>query len=127
MRHTSLFAIFPLACFIDSSFSPSFRCNDESYQAISSPLTEALAISHYNRFTLRMFWEIVVTLLEVWACVFSVFGNSVVIYVMSREKKLRRKSNYYVISVAIADLLVGLVVIPFSFFAVKSLIHVLMS
>lgn len=127
MRHTSLFAIFPLACFIDSSFSPSFRCNDESYQAISSPLTEALAISHYNRSTLRMFWEIVVTLLEVWACVFSVFGNSVVIYVMSREKKLRRKSNYYVISVAIADLLVGLVVIPFSFFAVKSLIHVLMS
>lgn len=64
--------------------------------------------------------EIVFVSLEVWAFVFSVVGNSVVIYVMSREKKLRRKSNYYIISVAIADILIGLVGIPCSIYMVKS-------
>lgn len=36
--------------------------------------------------------------LEVLAFVFSVFGNLVIIYVMTRERKLKRKSNYYIIS-----------------------------
>lgn len=63
--------------------------------------------------------EITFTLLEVWAFVFSVFGNSIVIYVMTRQKKLRRKSNNYIISVAAADLLIGLVGIPCSIYMVS--------
>lgn len=51
------------------------------------------------------------TLFAVWAIletvvvVISIFGNSVVIYVMSSERRLRKKSTYYVISIAAADFL----------------------
>lgn len=58
-------------------------------------------------------------ILAVSAFVLSVFGNFVVIYVMTRERRLRKKSNYYIISVALADLLIGLLGIPFSAYAVK--------
>lgn len=68
--------------------------------------------------------EVIFATLEVWAFVFSVFGNSIVIYVMSREKKLRRRSNYYIVSVAIADFLVGLIGIPCSIYMVDSFIFV---
>lgn len=67
---------------------------------------------------LRVFLVTVFILLEALAFVFCVIGNSIVIYVMTREKKLQRKSNYYIVSVAIADILVGLVVIPGSIYMV---------
>jgi 7 transmembrane receptor (rhodopsin family) len=65
------------------------------------------------------FWEIFFSILELWSFFFSVIGNSIVIFVMAREKKLRRKSNFYILSVAFVDLLMGLVVIPFSLYSVK--------
>lgn len=43
-----------------------------------------------------------------------VIGNSVVIYVIRRERKLKRKSNYHILSVCVADLLIGLIGIPLS-------------
>lgn len=43
--------------------------------------------------------------LEIIIVVISLFGNSIVIYVMSREKKLRKKSSFYIVSLAVADLL----------------------
>lgn len=55
---------------------------------------------------------VVAIILEVIAFILSVIGNSVVIYVMTREKKLKRKSNIYILSVAVADFLVGIVAIP---------------
>lgn len=64
--------------------------------------------------------ETLFAFLEAWAFVFGVFGNVLVIYVMTRKKKLRRKSNYYIISVATADLLVGLIGIPTSIFMVPA-------
>lgn len=51
-------------------------------------------------------------LLEVSAILISLFGNSVVIYVMSREKRLRKKSSLYIISIAVADLLTCVIHIP---------------
>lgn len=51
-------------------------------------------------------------LLELIAIIFSVFGNCVVIYVMTVERKLRKKSTLYIISIAIADLLCSVFVIP---------------
>jgi hypothetical protein len=42
---------------------------------------------------------------------FSIIGNSVVIYVMSRNGNLKSK-NYYILSVAFADLFIGLFGIP---------------
>lgn len=56
--------------------------------------------------------KVIFMLLDLCAFVLSVSGNSMVIYVMSRERKLRKKSNYYIISVAMADLLIGVIGIP---------------
>lgn len=60
----------------------------------------------------QAFTEIAYVLFDVTAIVLSVVGNSIVIYVMTRDKKLRRTSNYYIILVAVADLLVGSIGIP---------------
>lgn len=42
----------------------------------------------------------------------SAIGNAVVIYVISSDEKLKSKSNYHILSVAIVDLLIGLFGIP---------------
>lgn len=39
-------------------------------------------------------------------------GNGLVIVAFRRERRLRRRTNYYIVSLAVADLLVGLVGIP---------------
>lgn len=51
-------------------------------------------------------------LLLVSTIVFSVVGNLIVIYVMTQEKKLHKHSNFYIVSVAVADFLLGLIGIP---------------
>lgn len=51
----------------------------------------------------------------------SIIGNSIVIYVISRDKKLKSKSNYHILSVATADLLIGLFGIPLGVVAVRFL------
>jgi|SRR6218665_1153224 len=50
--------------------------------------------------------------LEVICAVLSVFGNSVIIFLFIKKRSLRTVKNCYVISLAVADLLVGLVGIP---------------
>ena len=54
---------------------------------------------------------------EVLVAVCAVIGNALVILVFYRERRLRRRTNYYIISLAIADLLVGLLGIPFAILA----------
>lgn len=44
----------------------------------------------------------------------AVLGNSLVIFVFWKERRLRRRTNYYIVSLAVADLLVGLLGIPFA-------------
>lgn len=44
----------------------------------------------------------------------SVIGNAVVIFVISRDKKAKSKLSYHILSVACADMMVGLVAIPSS-------------
>lgn len=60
-------------------------------------------------------------LLESIALFLTVVGNGIVIYVMCSEKKIKRKSNVYILSVAVADLLVGLVAVPSGIAKVKIL------
>ncbi|NP_001308587.1 uncharacterized LOC103314255 [Tribolium castaneum] len=51
---------------------------------------------------------------EVLVAVFAVIGNALVIFVFRKERRLRRRTNYYIVSLAAADLLVGLLGIPFA-------------
>jgi 7 transmembrane receptor (rhodopsin family) len=44
----------------------------------------------------------------------AVIGNAIVITVFYRERKLRKRTNYYIMSLATADFLVGFLGIPFA-------------
>nr|CAD7423076.1 unnamed protein product [Timema monikensis] len=52
------------------------------------------------------------TVCEVLVATCAVIGNALVIVVFRRERRLRRRTNYYIVSLAVADFLVGLVGIP---------------
>lgn len=57
------------------------------------------------------------TIFEILVALVAVVGNAMVIYVFRIERKLRRRTNYYIVSLAIADLFVGLFGIPFAILA----------
>lgn len=58
-------------------------------------------------------------ILETVAMILIVCGNLVVVYVMIFKKKLIKPSHSFILSVAIADLLMGLVVIPLGILTVS--------
>ncbi|KAF7277958.1 hypothetical protein GWI33_009073 [Rhynchophorus ferrugineus] len=51
---------------------------------------------------------------ELVVAVLAVAGNALVIHVFRKERRLRRRTNYYIVSLAAADFLVGLLGIPFA-------------
>lgn len=57
------------------------------------------------------------TTFEILVALVAVVGNAMVIYVFRRERRLRRRTNYYIVSLAVADFLVGLLGIPFAILA----------
>lgn len=48
------------------------------------------------------------------AILITIFGNTLVICAVIRERYLKSATNYYIVSLAVADLIVGLVVMPFN-------------
>ena len=50
--------------------------------------------------------------LEVLVALFAIIGNALVLVAFYKERRLRKKSNYYIISLACADLCVGIFGIP---------------
>lgn len=54
---------------------------------------------------------------ELLVAIVAVIGNAMVIIVFKRERRLRRRTNYYIVSLAMADFLVGLLGIPFAILA----------
>lgn len=52
------------------------------------------------------------TICEVIVSIVTVAGNTLVLVAFKRERKLRRRTNYYIVSLAVADLFVGLIGIP---------------
>lgn len=55
--------------------------------------------------------------LEMTVAVLACIGNAAVIIVFYRERRLRKRTNYYIVSLAMADFLVGLLGIPFAVMA----------
>lgn len=58
---------------------------------------------------------------EIIIAVLAIVGNSLVFYVFFREKKLRRRINYYILSLAISDFCVGAMGIPLGLYPVSHL------
>uniref|UniRef100_A0A182MQF0 G-protein coupled receptors family 1 profile domain-containing protein n=1 Tax=Anopheles culicifacies TaxID=139723 RepID=A0A182MQF0_9DIPT len=56
-------------------------------------------------------------LLEVTVALMAIFGNTLVIVAFKTERRLRRRTNFYIVSLASADLLVGTLGIPFAILA----------
>lgn len=54
------------------------------------------------------------TVSEVLVAVVAIIGNALTITVFVVDRKLRRLTNYYIVSLALADLLVGVLGIPFA-------------
>lgn len=59
------------------------------------------------------------TVMEILVSIVAVIGNGLVIIVFYRERRLRRRTNYYIISLALADFLVGLIGVPFAILVSK--------
>ena len=57
--------------------------------------------------------------LELINAIFAIVGNILVFIVFFKERKLRRKINFYIISLSMADFGVGLLGIPFGIFVVS--------
>lgn len=57
--------------------------------------------------------------IDFWLFVLGVVGNAIVIYVISSDKKLKNKSNYHILSVAVADFIIALPGIPLSVVSVS--------
>lgn len=57
------------------------------------------------------------TMFEVLVALVAVIGNGMVVIVFHKERRLRRRTNYYIVALAIADFLVGLLGIPFAILA----------
>ncbi|KAG6448385.1 adenosine receptor A3 [Manduca sexta] len=57
------------------------------------------------------------TTFEILVALVAVVGNAMVMFVFRRDRRLRRRTNYYIVSLAAADFLVGLLGIPFAILA----------
>lgn len=64
------------------------------------------------------YWALVLVLFPI----FTLFGNVLVILSVYRERTLQTVTNYFIVSLALADLLVAVVVMPFAVYVLVSCI-----
>lgn len=60
-------------------------------------------------------WYIILLLSTLYGSisVISLFGNVLIIWAILNNKKMRTVTNYFIINLAIADIIIGLLVVPF--------------
>ncbi|KAK9744379.1 7 transmembrane receptor (rhodopsin family) [Popillia japonica] len=66
--------------------------------------------------TFHNYWALVLVLFPI----FTLFGNVLVILSVYRERTLQTVTNYFIVSLALADLLVAVVVMPFAVYVLVS-------
>ncbi len=64
----------------------------------------------------KNYWAVILLVL----CVFVVFGNVLVILSVARERLLQNMTNFFIVSLAMADLLVAGFVMPLSVYVLVS-------
>ncbi|EDV93213.1 uncharacterized protein LOC6563772 isoform X2 [Drosophila grimshawi] len=88
---------------------------NRSQNLINLPITPYYAAPNTKEPEIEL--NIPYTVFEVLVAIVSIIGNLMVIIVFQRERKLRRRTNYYIVSLAMADFLVGLLGVPFAVLA----------
>lgn len=83
--------------------------NSSLYHTPTYPLSLSLAVDHN-------YWALILILFPI----LTLFGNILVILSVCRERSLQTVTNYFIVSLAIADLLVAVVVMPFAVYFLVS-------
>ncbi|XP_036675779.3 dopamine D2-like receptor isoform X4 [Drosophila suzukii] len=79
-----------------------FNCTNETLN-LTDPCAELRVVDHN-------YWALILILFPI----LTLFGNILVILSVCRERSLQTVTNYFIVSLAIADLLVAVVVMPFA-------------
>ena len=94
--------------------------SDEEEPASAAQLNSSdvfVPVAEEDEPTSRNYWAIILLVL----CLIVVFGNVLVILSVVRERLLQNITNYFIVSLAVADLLVAGFVMPFSVYVLVSL------
>ncbi|RZC37857.1 7tm 1 and/or 7TM GPCR Srsx domain containing protein [Asbolus verrucosus] len=103
---------------IDQYFNHLNLSNDSDYSTYDRQIlnctlnaTNASCVVHQEEpHITKNYWALVLVLFPI----FTLFGNVLVILSVYRERTLQSATNYFIVSLALADLLVAVVVMPFA-------------
>lgn len=90
--------------------------------AVASPSTPLLfnnITGCYEDAIVKNYWALGLLVFPI----LTLFGNMLVIISVCRERALQSVTNYFIVSLALADLLVALMVMPFAVYVLVSEIH----
>ena len=85
---------------------------------MTSVMTNNSSVNTINGTTVTTDWPLTFTIpvvtLMVTSCIINVIGNSLFLVVVARHPDMRNRSSLFLVNLAVADILVGLLVAPFS-------------